>query len=563
MRWHLRFAALLLMFVLTGSFALAGPPGETKRIVSTSASADTEAPLEIFNRTIVTFRSTFLGATPDARAARAQRVIEEMLRENSELSISTRANPEGLLVMLNDRLAFVVVAGDADPLREETMQEVADKAKRNLQQAIDETREARNLHSLLQAILVSAGATAIFAVALWALARFRVWFAAMLLSITQAKVERIKVSGARIFEERHLLLYLQRLVTTLRWLLIGLVTYEWLSFVLSRFPYTRPWGERLNDYLWDVLAGLLQQIVGAIPDLGVALVIFLLARFFIAFLGRLFERIAQSGSDINWLSSDTMPTTRRLFAMAVWLFAVAMAYPYLPGAHTDAFKGVSVLLGLMVSLGASSIVGQGAAGLILTYTRTLRPGEYVRIGEHEGTVVKIGFFTTSILTGQGEELTLPNSVITGNVTKNYSRTVNGPGFVVDTTVTIGYDTPWRQVEAMLIEAARRTPGVLATPAPCVFQTSLSDYYPEYRLVAQAIPSQPRPRAVVLTMLHANIQDVFNEYGVQIMSPHYMADTAQAKVVSPEDWFREPAREATNLPSSSPTSDRPNANRKDS
>jgi small-conductance mechanosensitive channel len=119
--------------------------------------------------------------------------------------------------------------------------------------------------------------------------------------------------------------------------------------------------------------------------------------------------------------------------------------------------------------------------------------------------------------------------------------VRGQGFIVDTTVTIGYDTPWRQVEAMLTEAARRTPGILDNPSPHVFQTGLSDFYPEYRLVAQAVPSQPRPRAEILSVLHANIQDVFNEYGVQIMSPHYLGDPAQAKVVAPADWYAAPAQ----------------------
>jgi small-conductance mechanosensitive channel len=152
----------------------------------------------------------------------------------------------------------------------------------------------------------------------------------------------------------------------------------------------------------------------------------------------------------------------------------------------------------------------------------------------------MGAFTTTIRTGLGEELSIPNSIITGTVTKNYSRAVQGNGFIVDTTVTIGYDTPWRQVEAMLVEAARRTPGVLDTPKPHVFQTGLSDFYPEYRLVAQAVPSQPRPRAEVMSQLHANIQDVFNEYGVQIMSPHYLGDPAQAKVVKREDWHLPPA-----------------------
>lgn len=150
-------------------------------------------------------------------------------------------------------------------------------------------------------------------------------------------------------------------------------------------------------------------------------------------------------------------------------------------------------------------------------------------------------FTTRIRTGLGEELSLPNALILGSVSKNYSRTVAAPGFVLDTSVTIGYDTPWRQVEAMLIEAALRTPGVLAAPAPRVFQTALSDFYPEYRLVCQALPGEPRPRAEVLSALHANIQDVFNQYGVQIMSPHYLGDPAEPKRVPPADWFATPAR----------------------
>jgi small-conductance mechanosensitive channel len=164
----------------------------------------------------------------------------------------------------------------------------------------------------------------------------------------------------------------------------------------------------------------------------------------------------------------------------------------------------------------------------------------VRVDAHEGTVTELGSFTTRVRTGLGEELTLPNSLVLGTVVKNYSRTVKGHGYIVDTTVTIGYDTPWRQVEAMLVEAAHRTPGILDDPAPRVFQTALSDFYPEYRLVCQAIPHEPRPRAAVLAALHANIQDVFNEYGVQIMSPHYLGDPSEAKVVPKEKWHTPPA-----------------------
>ncbi len=135
---------------------------------------------------------------------------------------------------------------------------------------------------------------------------------------------------------------------------------------------------------------------------------------------------------------------------------------------------------------------------------------------------------------------MPNSLILSSVTKNYSRAVKGAGFVVDCTATIGYDAPWRQVHAMLIEAATRTQGILAEPAPRVFQTALSDFYVEYRLVCQAAATEPRPRAEVQSNLHANVQDVFNEHGVQIMSPHYFGDPADAKVVPKAKWYAPPA-----------------------
>ena len=531
----------LVRLVLAFLIALAATLPAAAAKPAPQATADDGVPLVIYNRTIVVFRGNFLGIGPQARAVRAKAVIETALAAGGQHRVEIKENPEGQLIMMGDMLAFVVTPGDVDPLAEETPAVAAEKAAANLRQVIGETREARDMHAILKGIAWSAVATAILFALLWAIARVRGWLGRILLDATERKAASIRIGGAQVIDGEYLVPVLHRLVVVSSWILAAVLAYEWLSFVLSRFPYTRPWGERLNSYFIGVAENIAESIVTAIPDLGVAILIFMIARFVIGFLNRFLVRLARGAQPPDWLGPDTMPTTRRLFNIAIWLFAVAMAYPYLPGAETEAFKGLSVLVGLMVSLGASSVVGQAASGLILTYTRTLHVGEFVRIGDNEGTVTRMGAFTTTIRTGLGEELTIPNSIITGSVTKNYSRAVQGNGFIVDTTVTIGYDTPWRQVEAMLIEAARRTPGVLETPKPHVFQTGLSDFYPEYRLVAQAIPGKPRPRAEVMSMLHANIQDVFNEYGVQIMSPHYLGDPAQAKVVKREDWHLPPAQ----------------------
>jgi len=509
---------------------------------------DTPAPVEqpsaelkIANRSIMVFRAALLGEAPEVRVKRAKTAINEALDDADDLRVSLDSIQNSYLVLLGAKRAFIVSPKDVDATEFESVQMAAESAADKLRQVVAETQEARSLRLILRSLGAAALATGIYVALLWGMAYLRRRLLRKLPDLMHRHTQALKVGRVQLIDANFLYPLVSRLLGLLRWLVVLLLTYEWLGFVLSRFPYTRPWGESLNNYLVEVAGYLLQGIVGAIPGLGVAIAIFFIARGATAFSRRILRRMATPGT-FSWLNQETLQPTQRLTSLAIWLFALAMAYPYLPGAGTDAFKGLSVLIGLMISLGATSVVGQAAAGLILTYTRTLRPGEFVRIGDYEGTVTELGMFTTSIRTGLGEVLTLPNSMITGTVTKNYSRTVQGPGYVVDTVVTIGYDTPWRQVEAMLLEAAQRTPGILEVPPAQVFQTALSDFYPEYRLVAQAIPSQPRPRAVLLSMLHANIQDVFNEYCVQIMSPHYLGDPTEEKRVPREQWYAAPAQE---------------------
>jgi small-conductance mechanosensitive channel len=501
-------------------------------------ASEAVAVLKVANRPITVFRATILGETPEYRARRAKMVINDALEGGEELKVSVDPIQDSYMVLLGATRAFFVSPKDIDTLQYASTAQAAEAAADNLRHVVDETQQARSVRFLGAAALATLAATALYVGLLWGVNHLRLRLLRRLPGLVRAHA--LKVGETEVVDGSYLYPLFRRLLWFLRWVVVLLLTYEWLSFVLSRFPYTRPWGESLNNYLLTVVSYLFESIIGAVPGLGVALAIFFMARGVVSFSQRLLKRMAAPGT-LSWLNHETLQPTTRLTSLAVWLFALAMAYPYLPGAGTDAFKGLSVLVGLMISLGASSVVGQAAAGLILTYTRTLRPGEFVRIGEHEGTVTELGMFTTRIRTGLGEVLTIPNSMITNSVTKNYSRTVKGVGYVVDTTVTIGYDTPWRQVEALLKEAASRTQGILAEPAPQVFQIALSDYYPEYRLVAQAIPSEPRPRAQLLSLLHANIQDVFNEYGVQIMSPHYIQNPEQALLVPKEQWFTAPAK----------------------
>ncbi|MDU4253087.1 MAG: mechanosensitive ion channel [Pseudomonas sp.] len=506
---------------------------------ATAAPADAATELKVGNRSIVVLRATLLGESPAVRAHRAKATIEEALQGSDGLAVSIDPVQDSYLVLLGYSRAFIISPADLDAPGA-SVRAAAEQAAANLRLVVEENQEAHSLRFLLTALGLAALATLIYGAALRGVSYVRNKLLERLPGVMSRHSGRLKVGQTPLLGSRYLYYLVGRLIWLVYWLLVFLFSYQWLSFVLSRFPYTRPWGESLNVHLVNLARYLINGMLDALPGLAVALCILIIARAISGFARHVLQRMARPGN-LRWLTEETLQPTTRLTSLAIWLFAIVMAYPYLPGSGTEAFKGLSVLVGLMISLGASSVIGQAASGLILTYSRTLRVGEFVRIGDNEGTVTEVGVFNTTIRTGLGEVLTLPNSMITGSVTRNYSRIVQGQGYVVDTVVTIGYDTPWRQVEAMLIEAARRTDGILEAPAPQVFQTALSDFYPEYRLVAQAIPSEPRPRALLLSVLHANIQDVFNEFGVQIMSPHYLGDPQEAKWVPREQWHAAPAK----------------------
>jgi small-conductance mechanosensitive channel len=508
--------------------------------VDTSAPVRQSAPVVVANRTIIVLRGPIAGYSARERVAGVQQRIDEALERNAT-TVSTEDSEDGTKVLLGGNLAFLVSRIDTDPLAGETPQIVAREAAKRLQQAIGDYREQRTPRYLATAAGWVALATVVYLGLLRLLFLIDRAIGRRIAVAAGARAERVHVSGVSLFEAQQIRWIARRVVALAAWALGLIASYAWLTFALKQFPYTRPWGEHMEGNLFAISGDIALAIVGAIPGLLIVVVIVVLARMLIQLADLLFKRIKSGAVTLGSLDADTVVPTRRLFQIVVWAFAIAIAYPYLPGADSDAFKGVSVLVGLMVSIGASSLVGQAVSGLILMYTRAYRVGEYVRIGDTEGTVTALGSFTTRLRTGLGEEVLLPNSYALQNATRNYSSIDQREGFVVNTGVTIGYSTPWRQVHAMLEEAARRTKDIATDPVPLVRQTELSDFYVEYRLVAYSTVEHPVQRIELLSALHANIQDVFNEHGVQIMSPHYMTDPAAPQVVPRAKWWMAPAK----------------------
>ena len=487
-----------------------------------------DAELTFLNREIITFRDVFVGISPAERVRRAQSRISELLEQHGAHTVTQRKEAFGILLLIDGATAFAVTEKDVDSLQAESLDAVAGTAALALEMVISETRESRDLDAMARSAGWLALATVALVATLWGAAWARSLIERRLIAFTHLHAKKIAVGGLKLVRRERVVAVVHMLLNLTYWTFALILVYRWVSFALGRFPLTRVWGEMLDDYLMGVFLGMVRGVAGAIPGLFTAVIIFFLARSVVQMLDSFFERIRSGQIQVHWLEADVAEPTKRIAKTVVWLFALAMSYPYLPGAQTDAFKGLSVLVGLMVSLGASNLVGQAASGLILTYGRVFRKGEYVSVADHEGTVTELGVFATRIRTGLGEELTVSNSSILASTTKNYSRAIEGAGYVLDTTVTIGYNTPWRQVHALLLQAAQRTQGVVAQPQPQVFQIALSDWYPQYRLVCQAMPTQPQQRALILSNLLANIQDVFNENAIQIMSPHYVMDPTEVK-----------------------------------
>ncbi|WP_426319265.1 mechanosensitive ion channel family protein [Pseudoduganella sp. R-43] len=501
---------------------------------SATPAAQPEAPLArltVGNRTVFVFRAMLSGYPPYDRAEAAEKRLERALAQGGPQQAGTRSIAEGTQVLLDGSLLFLVSPGDVNALAGDTTELLAHESAAQLNKALLERREQRSPAYIAQALALCALASCALALFLWVLAALRRQGRRRLEAILGRRLAQVRVRNVRVLDAEHLVHFMRLTMDVAAWFLGLLAAYVWLAFVLARIPFARNWGERLQQFLLDTAAEIAGNVADAIPGLLLVAVIVVVARLASATLASVFKRIESGELHFGWLDRDTAVPTRRLGKVVIWLFALAMAYPYLPGSHTAAFQGVTVLAGLMLSIGASSIVGQGAAGLILMYTRALRKGDYVSIGDVQGTVVEPGIFDTRVRTGMGVDVAMPNAWVLSNTIKNYSRAVPG-AYVVDTSVTIGYDTPWRQVYAMLEEAAATTEGIAAEPRPYVIQSALSDFYIEYKLVACSVLSSPNSRAELLSLLHQQVVDVFNREGVQIMSPHFTQEPQQPHIVAP-------------------------------
>lgn len=324
------------------------------------------------------------------------------------------------------------------------------------------------------------------------------------------------------------------LVKSIRTLALLILIYVALPVVFSVFPSTRGFAETLFGYILSPLKGIIIGVLNYLPNLITILVIVFVTRYLIRFLKFLTTEVEKGNLELPGFYADWAKPTYNMVRFVIYAFMFIVIFPYLPGSDSPVFQGVSVFLGLLLSLGSSSAISNIVAGLVITYMRPFKIGERVKIGEVSGDVLEKTLLVTRIRTIKNEEVTIPNASILSGHSVNYSTAVQNEGLILYTTVTIGYDVPWKTVHELLIGAANKSQWILKDPACFVLQTSLDDFYVSYQL--NMYTKEAAKAAKIYSEVHQNIQDAFNEGGVEILSPHYRAARDGNQVTIPPNYL---------------------------
>jgi len=471
-------------------------------------------------------------------AARIEALAANPAFDPGTLMISEVPNAT-LIVAGNQRLVMIF---DSDAVLESVSREVlAQTYLQRIREAIASYRLDRKPEALIRSALYIAAASLAIAVFFWLGRRAKHRLDTMLERRLRARLEGLESQSYQIVRAKHLWGVLQgasRVVWLAAFVLAG---FLYLDFALSMLPWTHVIGIYLFDLVIEPLRVMGMGLVKEIPDLVFLVVLFFVTRFLIKALQIFFTGVADGAIKLQNFDADWAWPTHRLLRLLVIAFAIVVAFPYIPGSGSDAFKGVSLFLGVVFSLGSSSVISNIIAGYTMTYRRAFKKGDRIQIGEHVGDVTEVRQLVTHLRTPKNEEIVVPNSLILNSSVVNYSTLAREGQLVLHTMVGIGYETPWRQVEAMLLQAAGSTQGLLKEPAPFVLQKSLGDFCVNYEINVFCDNAQAMNR--LYTALHQNILDVFNEYGVQIMTPNYESDPSEAKVVPRDQWYLAPAKPA--------------------
>lgn len=512
------------------------PPAPTEEEVAT-------APVVIDG--LVLFRVRGISAYPaDSRAETIRSRIERVAGDSSLAldQLQVHETEDSTDIRIKGQLIMSVV--DADALREGVRrQELGWAFSERIREAIASYRLARRPEALRLDGAYAFTATILLALTLLLVIRTARRLDVFIERRWRRRIQGLDIQSFEIVRAERLWAALRGALSTLRGLAILAVVLTYLHYVLVLFPWTRELADRLLEAVLGPLAAIIRGIVADIPDLVFIAVLIIVVRYALKLARFFFDGVDRESVTIAGFQPQWAWPTFKILRMAMIAFTLVVAYPYIPGSGSAAFKGVSLFLGVVFSLGSSSVIANIIAGYALIYRRAFQVGDRVKINDMIGDVVEMRLQVTHLSSLKNEEIIVPNSLILNSQVINYSSLARSQGLILHTNVGIGYEVPWRQVESLLLTAADLTPGLLKEPRPFILQQSLGDFAVNYELNVYC--EDARAMMLLYTELHRNILDQFNEYGVQIMTPAYVSDPPQPKLVPKAAWFAAPARPGEN------------------
>ena len=548
MQQRIAIMALVLGTILTTLSMFAAGPAGAATVSSRGTGSDPSgidgaeserAPVKLDGQLLFYVRA--LPAYPAQERAKAigQR-IEEIAADQSVAIDALR------VVEMEDRTRILagdtLVVGflDADGAAEGFSRKLlAERALIKIKASIASYRNDRSPRVLLINTLYGLGATVLLVLGMFVIRRLFRKLDALAERRFKARIQALEAQSHHVVQARQLSNALFGILKGLYLASLLVAAYLYLHFVLFLYPWTRPLAARLLALILDPLQTMGLGLIDSLPGIVFVVVVVIVTRYVLRLTRLYFDSIDRGTVTLARFDREWALPTYRIARLVIIAFAAVIAYPYIPGSSSEAFKGVSIFLGLVVSLGSSSIIGNLMAGYSMIYRRAFKIGDRISIDNITGDVIERRLMVTHLRTIKNEEVVVPNSTIINSNIVNYSTLAGSRGLILHTTVGIGYETPWRQVEAMLLLAAERTPGLLKEPEPFVLHKSLGDFAVTYELNAYC--DDPRAMARLYTAMHQNILDVFNEHGVQIMTPAYEGDPETPKVVPKDQWYQAPAK----------------------
>lgn len=496
-------------------------------------------PVMLDGKTLFFIRRGVSSFSAEERANTITRRIERIAQNDSipieNLTIEQIPDDNSLYLSIDQEVILTVTERDAKAYRS-TPEVLAQQALQKIQVAIAQYRQDRKPEQLLKNIIYTVIATFSFLIISFAVIKISGKLFPFIRRLIESLTPGIQIGNIEIVSSSKISFFWLRVLRIIRLFILFLLTFNYATFVLRLFPWTRVFGESILGYFSRSLELVLSSIGKYLPNAFIIAIIIFVTYYLIRLIKPFFTAIERGNLVIPGFYTDWAKPTYNLLLVIIIALAAIVAFPYLPGFDSPAFRGVSVFLGLLLSLGSTSAIANVIGGIILIYTRAFRIGDHIQVGDVIGDLIEKNFLVIRICTPTNKIITIPNSSLLSSNVINFSissRELNR-NLIIQTTITLGYDLPWRKAHKTLIEAALETDHILKEPAPFVLQTSLDNFYISYQL--NAYTNQPNLMVIIYSELHQNIQDKCNEAGIEILSPSYTSLRDGNTTTIPENYL---------------------------